>query len=70
MFWSTDDAFTTELDIQDLHNRLPNVVYYEKLPVDFFHMDFLFGVDADLALYRRLGEILEENNNIQSQFKK
>lgn len=58
--WSGNKDYLADItDIEKLVGVLPHVVFYEVVPIDgFTHLDFAIAIDADVALYSKILEMM------------
>lgn len=55
LIWAQNDWLADPEDIVYLASELPNLVLNIKMPLpDFNHMDFIWGIDADKLVYKRI----------------
>ena len=59
VFWSENDSLACNGDVSRLEKELPNMISAHK--VEYQHLDYLWGEEVDLKLYKHIGQILDEN---------
>jgi len=63
IYWGDNDWYTAKQDVEFVSNGLPNILPGMKHEVDFVnwsHLDFLWGVDADVLVYKFLIQNIEK----------
>lgn len=55
LFWAVNDFLADPKDVTYLTANLPNVVHDVRIPLPSFnHIDFIWGVDTDKLVVRRI----------------
>jgi lysosomal acid lipase/cholesteryl ester hydrolase len=64
LFWSDNDWLADPEDVKYLTSNLPNIVANDRIPLPKFnHIDFLWGVDADVLVYKKLVSLLMKSGS-------
>ena len=60
LHYSQNDWLATPKDVETLHHKLPNMIgkFLVNYP-DFNHLDFVWGVDAQELLYKKIFKLME-----------
>ena len=59
LFWSDNDWLADPKDVKYLTSNLPNIVLNERIPLPKFnHIDFLWAIDADVLVYKKIVSLL------------
>ncbi|EFN89157.1 lipase 3 [Harpegnathos saltator] len=67
LFYASNDAVVAETNVLEVAKHLPNVVLIEKVQYESFnHVDFLWGIDANILLYDRVIDIIRRFNAKQN----
>ncbi|XP_069681184.1 lipase 3-like [Periplaneta americana] len=67
LMYSTNDVMASVMDVDDLQEKLPNVVEnYEVPSPDFNHVDFIWSTEAKSLVYSKLLEFLKKYRNVYS----
>nr|AWU67119.1 putative triacylglycerol lipase [Crangon crangon] len=55
LLWASNDWLADPTDVKYLNKHLPNVVFNMKIPLpEFNHIDFIWGIDCDKLVYKRI----------------
>jgi len=61
LYWSDNDWLAEPVDVMRLSSQLPNLFASYEVPfAKWNHLDFLYGIDADVLVYQELLKDMEE----------
>ena len=64
-YWSLNDWLAQPADVLRFHNEIPNLVDNYEVPLpDWNHLDFLWGIDANVYVYPEVLKNLKKFRNI------
>lgn len=59
LHYSANDWLAAVVDVEELHQNLPNVIGKFLVPdLNFNHLDFVWAIDVEVLLYRRMFNIM------------
>lgn len=59
LFRGTKDSVVSEKDFQVLVEHLDRDTTFDHQLADYAHLDYIWGVNSDVILYHKIGDILD-----------